>query len=138
MSTPLRIGKFPQDRLLWDNGANFNGYAWISVIPGDNECEYTTGQTGNSFPAETLPQFSVIPIVEGRYNSSLGLFYNADISPPGSTYIARFYDTTQCCLIAGPTDPFIVDSNPIDSIPAVTLPTPTEGGTAPTAPTCDC
>lgn len=132
MATTPRIGKFLQTPLQWSNGTNFNGFLLIAFVPSTGAGgTYTEVDFGHADPAEKFPQFAVVPIQEGLYNSSLGLYYNEDMSPPGSTYIARYYDTTKR-LIAGPTVAFSVTSDPITTIPSVTLTVPTSGGTAPT------
>ncbi len=131
--TPPRIAKFPQSPTIqWSDGTNFNGFCLIGYIPPtDGVTSYTQTDYGKQSPAEILPTFAVIPIVDGLYNASLGLFWNADISPPNSTYNARYYDTTKR-LIAGPSVAFSVTSDPISTIPAATLTVPIAGGTAPT------
>ncbi len=126
-----RTGKFAQTTVTWSNGLNFNGFLLVSLVPPIlSAVTYTEGDYGLTYPAETLPAFATIPIQNGLLNSNLGLFYNEDISPPNTTYIARWYDTTKR-LVSGPGSPFSVDSDPI----VLTIPTPTaptSGGTAPT------
>ena len=126
-----RIGQFPQAQLLWTNDVPFNGFALIGLIPPIlDSVTYTEGDYGLSMPTDALPQFAIIPIINGYFNGSVGLYYNEDISPPNTTYNARFYDTTKR-LIAGPSPAFTVASNPIDSIPNPTLDAPEAGGTPP-------
>lgn len=131
MATP-RIGKFPTTTVIWSDGTLFNGFALISYVPATGGAgTYTETDFGRTSPAEQLPQFAMVPIIDGLYNTALGLYFNAEISPPGSTYIARIYDTTKR-VIGGPTAPFTVTTDPINSIPSMTLTVPTSGGTAPT------
>lgn len=132
MATTPRIGHFPTTQVTWSDGTLFNGFCLVAFVPSTNaDGTYTEINFGHASPTEKFPQFAPIPIVEGLYNPSLGLYYNQDISPPGSTYIARYYDTTKR-LIAGPSIAFSVASDPISTLPAATLTVPTSGGTAPT------
>ena len=127
-----RIGLFPQVQLLWTDGMPFNGFVLVGLIPPIlDSVTYTEGDYGLAFPTDPLPQFAIIPIINGYLNQSVGLYYNADISPPNTTYNARFYDTTKR-LIAGPSPAFTVNSSPINSIPSPLLEVPSPGGTPPT------
>lgn len=125
-----RSGKFPQTQITWSDGSIFNGFLLVSLVPPIlSAISYTEGDFGLTYPTAQLPPFATIPIQNGQLNSNLGLFYNADISPPNTTYIARWYDTTKR-LVSGPGSPFTVDSDPI----ALTIPSPTvpsSGGTPP-------
>lgn len=130
MSQP-RIGKFPGTTLNWSNGVHFNGFALFALIPPtDGTVSYPEGDFGLIDPTETLPQFAQVPISDGLFNSALGLFYNADISPPNTTYNLSYYDTTGR-LIAGPSASFSVTVDPISTLPTLTLPVPSAGGTIP-------
>lgn len=126
------MGKFPTTSVAWSDGTLFNGFALIGYIPSTGTGgTYTEIDYGHASPTEKLPQFAVIPVVEGVYNQSLGLYYSEDCSPPGMTYNLRMYDTTKR-LITGPTAAFSVTTDPISTIPSFTLTVPTSGGTAPT------
>ncbi len=131
-SSSARIGLFPQVQIFWDDAVTvFNGFALFGLIPPTlQSVSYEEGDFGLTYPSETLPQFAKVPIVNGYLNGSTGLYYNEDISPPNTTYNVRFYDTTKR-LIVGPSDPFTVASNRINSIPAPVLETPSAGGDAP-------
>lgn len=131
MANP-RVGKFPTTTLNWSNGVHFNGFALLALIPPtDGTVSYTEGDFGLIDPTEPLPQFAQIPISDGLFNSALGLYYNADISPPNTTYNLSYYDTTGR-LIAGPSAAFSVSTAVIDNLPVLTLPVPSAGGTIPT------
>jgi len=129
MPTP-RTGHFPQTPIKWSSGDLFNGFCLIAFVPSVG---YSETDLGLIDPTDRLPQFANVPIQNGLLNSSLGLYFNADISPPASTYTASFYDTTKK-LIAGPGSPFTVTTDPI-SLTIPTLTVPTSGGTAPTPDT---
>lgn len=132
MSQNPRVGKFPQTGINWSDGSAFNGFLLVSLVPPTGSGgTYTEGNFGLVYPAEQLPPFAVIPIQQGLLNSSLGLYFNADISPPNTTYIARWYDTTKR-LISGPSSAFSVTADPISTLVIPTLTAPSAGGTAPT------
>jgi hypothetical protein len=76
---------------------------------------------------------STIPVVDGVFNNSLGLWYNADINPPNSKYCVWYYDGTGR-IVGQPTnssDFFIVSTNPFSPV-TYTLATPTASGLVPT------
>jgi hypothetical protein len=71
----------------------------------------------------------MIPIDQGRFNDSIGVYYNTDITPPNTTYIAYYYDANRN-PIAGPSSPFSVTSDTFTP-PALTLLTPADSAAAP-------
>ncbi len=125
-----RVGHFPQTTIQWSSGDNFNGFCLIAFIPPlGGGGTYLETDLGLIDPSDKLPQFANCPIQNGLLNASLGLYFNADISPPNSTYTASFYDTTKR-RIAGPGSPFTVTTDPF-SLTIPTLVAPTTGGVAP-------
>lgn len=130
--------------LYWsDNTTPFNGFAlvgliWPSTISGSNT--YSSLDYGNLYPSISLPRWQRLPIVFGQVNTSLGLFVNNDLVPPGSQYICSYYDSTGT-LIAGPSSPFTVTAGPESfpggnvigpiSLPVLTLPLPGQLGPNP-------
>lgn len=137
-----RIGKFDQSHTYqWSNGDNFNGFAAIALTRPATGAETSTAYkrlvlTGVN-PRTWLPVgFSFIPIQNGKLDSNLGLYYNLDINPPGSQYIAYYYDSSKY-FVAGPTDPFTVSSATI--LPEVLpLPVPIGAGTITPIPDASC
>lgn len=130
-TTSPRIAKFPSTTIQWSDATNFNGFILISLVPSTlSGTTYTEGDFGYISPTEVLPAFAVIPIQNGLINQSLGLYFSVDISPPNTTYIARFYDTTKR-LISGPSVAFSVTADPISTLTIPSLTTPSAGGTAP-------
>jgi len=132
MPTP-QTGKFSQSvTVQWTDGTNFNGFLLAGIVPpSDGVTAWTSVSMGDNYPAATLPVWARIPIVDGKFNASSGLFFNSDITPPGSKYVIYYYDSTGR-RIAGPSASISVTSDPIDSLPAVTLTAPSTTGTAPT------
>jgi hypothetical protein len=118
-----------QQLFYWsDNATFFSGFILIELVP---PAGWTQVFYGNLYPALPLPKFQRIPILYGQMNTGCGVFYNEDLTPPGSNYIAWYYDATGT-LVAGPTQPFTVSSGAmVNSFtpPILTLPIPTTPGT---------
>ena len=72
----------------------------------------------------------MVPVIGGTINSSAGLFYNVDLAPPGSAYIATYYDTTKRA-VSTTSLVFTVSSTPV-TLPALTIVAPTSFGSSPT------
>ncbi len=130
--TPPRVAKFPTTDVTWSDGTTkFNGFALIGFIPPIRSAvTYTENDFDNAMPAEALPNFAIIPIIQGQFNGSCGLFWTTDAAPPGLTYNISYYDTTGR-LVSTVSSPFTVTADPI-SLPSQTLTIPTSGGVAPT------
>ena len=135
-STP-RVGKFPQTTTVaWSDGTKFTGFAYIGLI----DPTYGTSDDATStdwlmfYPQIKVPDRAIIPIVEGKYNNSLGLYYNADLTPPNSTYKMILYDSTKRAVTAL-SAAFSVTADPISTLPAPTPTAPTAGSSFPAADT---
>lgn len=106
----LRVTKLT-GTVQWDDGTNFTGYAKFElVMPTDalaQEWDVVFQAPGSSMTPVELPLWSVIPINEGVFNTSVGLLYNADLVPHNTKYQATYYDQT-LKKIAGPTATFTV------------------------------
>lgn len=116
MASP-RIGKFSQSTTLtWSDGTLFNGFFLVgTAIPTLSGTAFGGVYYGNSGLSEPLPRFYVVPVSEGKYNEVCGLFYNADIAPPNSTYYGWLYTMNGPGglkrQVAGPTTAFTVSSD---------------------------
>jgi hypothetical protein len=137
-----RISKFNQStQFTWTNGDPFNGFVALALIRPAK-----TDETSSSWrrlvvngvsPRQWLPPgFTFIPIVNGKINSALGIYYNSDINPPGSQYIAYYYDSSKV-FIAGPTDPFSVNVATVP-LPILPLPNPEGEGFVTPVPDVSC
>jgi hypothetical protein len=125
--------------LAWTSGDLFNGFVLIGLaLPTSSGTAFLGVRYGNAGISEAIPQFTKIPVKDGLLNSSCGLFYNADLTPPASIYYAWIYVPNGptaggvCRMIAGPSASFSVTA-PTFEIPALTLTVPTVG----TQPTPD-
>jgi hypothetical protein len=97
-------------QFFWSNGTPFNGFCLIGLVfPSASVTvdSYSEIDYGNLYPSLGLPRWQRVPIINGCLNASCGLFYNSDITPPGSAYFAYYYDSTGT-QIAGPTSTFTV------------------------------
>lgn len=124
----LRVSKLA-GTVQWDDGENFHGYAKFEVVmPTDGAVvEWTElyQKPGDTMVPVELPQWSVIPIVDGAFNQTVGLAYNEDMVPHNTKYRATYYDHT-LKEIAGPTSTFTVTTEettpPVPTLPAPTAP----------------
>ena len=117
----------------WSDGTLFNGFMLVEMLlPSDGVTPWAEVDYGNLYPSIKLPLFQRIPIVDGALNDSCGLFYNSDVTPPGSQYLAWYYDASGR-QIAGPTANFTVTSANSTGFtpPLLTLPLPSGLGPAP-------
>lgn len=97
MSQPRR-SKCTTSLFYWDDGVTlFTGNLVLGLIPpvyddGSTTSDWPTMALGNSTIFQELPRFTRIPIVNGLASQTETVFYNEDIDPPGSKYLAWFYD----------------------------------------------
>ena len=117
----------------WSTAQKFNGFVLIGLVdPSDGVTPWSATAYGNLYPSLPLPTWSRVPIVNGVLNNSCGLFPNDQITPPGSAYIAYFYDATGR-QIAGPSVTFTVAVGAATvTIPTPTLTAPSTLGPSPT------
>lgn len=131
MAAP-RIGKFSSTPIKYNDGATlFNGFLLVGLaIPTVSGTAFRACFYGNSGVAERLPVFYKVPVDSGVPNGSSGLFYNADINPPGSIYYYWAYvggtSGVPARMLAGPSSSFSVTSETI-TLPALSIPLPSAG-----------
>lgn len=111
---PRYAGINPNQQFLYSDGISpFNGYALIQLLlPKTNSQTWPLIAYGNLDPSLQLPVFQKIPILFGQANTSCGLWYNTDLTPPGSGYIYWLYDATDT-QVAGPSSTFFVNSSTV-------------------------
>lgn len=132
MATP-RIGKFASSATVsWANGSLFQGFCLVGISkPTISASPVHSVSFGNSGMSEPIPDFYRIPIVDGKYSQVSGLFYTADLTPPGATYVAWLY--TQSAQgyyipVTAASSTFTVSSDSITP-PTFTVNTPGAGST---------
>ena len=133
-STP-RVGKFPQDTTItWSDGSLFTGILYVALVPSSYDTVTDDDATNINYqafyPALHIPWRVGIPIVDGLFNNSLGLFYNEDLTPPNSRYACRLYDST-LRAVTSMSALFVVDNNPIDTLPSLSPTVPGVGDNIP-------
>lgn len=127
-----RISKFSQTQnFTWSNGDLFNGAAIIAlVIPtqdGTSATVWPDANYGDTDILLTLPKsFARVPINDGKLNDTLGLFYNADITPPNTQYVHYITDSNNK-VVAGPGALFTASSGFI-TLPTLTINAPISTG----------
>lgn len=121
-----RVG-VPTGTIQWSNGVNFNGTVLIQF----KAMTSGAGSTWNP-PAlasgRPIATALVIPILNGSFQLG-GAYYNEDLLPPGTQYVANYYDSTNNA-VGSQSAAFTVTGGTF-TIPAVTL-TPPSVGSAPT------
>jgi hypothetical protein len=126
-----RLAKLTDSSYTWANGTTFTGFVRLGLIVskygGTVDAPEITLATQS--PAQPLPLNTVIQITNGKADSQARVFYNADLRPPNSQYVAWWYDSTGT-LIAGPSVQFTVSTDPF-SPPTPTLTTPSVGDEIP-------
>jgi len=128
-----RVGKFPQTaEITWSDDSLFTGILYVALVPPEySENDDATSVDYQAFyPGQKIPTRVGIPIVNGLFNNSLGLFYNEDLSPPNSRYACRLYDITGRA-VTSMSSLFEVNSDPIDSLPSLSPTAPAVGDTIP-------
>lgn len=118
--------------ISWSDGTLFNGFALIGLRKlTDGSAEWADFTLGHQGQKLRLPKWQKIPIADGAFNQDVELRYNADISPPGSQYVAFYYDSTKRAI--GSASAYFSVASSTVAIPTVTLTAPVSGG----APTPD-
>lgn len=112
----------------WSDGTPFNGFALIGFRELTSWTIFTLSHQGQRL---RIPKWQKIAITDGAFEQKAELRYNADINPPGSQYVAFYYDSTKKA-IGGASAYFTVSAGTV-AIPQVTLTVPSAGG----APTPD-
>jgi hypothetical protein len=118
----------------WSNGDTFNGFLLVGlVVPSTGGTAWAELDLGGQAPGERIPLWTKVPIVSGKFDSTVGILYNSAIAPPNTKYAVWYYDqsTNPPRQIAGPSTLFTVTSTPLTP-PSLTLTVPTAGVTPPT------
>ena len=115
----------------WTDGTPFDGYLHLGlVLPQNSDGQWPTVTLAGLPSPQRLPIWTVVPIVGGIYDNQTKVWQNKGMTPPGTQYVAYWYDLSRRRLFpptgTSPT-PFSINST------AFTMPTPTL--TAPTSGT---
>lgn len=122
--------------IVWDNGATFNGFMLVGLVLPQSAPNVNWGELdlAGQAPGERIPIFTKIPIANGQMSNSVGIIYNASLSPPNSRYAAWLYDNSVYPphQVAGPTVLFDVTTGTFN--PPTMTPTAPTAGTVPPTP----
>lgn len=126
MATALRKG-VPTGTITWSDGTPFDGVCWIGLksLVNGSAVAWPTISLGNRSTRRSVPVWAPIPVTEGAFGTDFGVYYNADLTPHNSQYIAYYYDSNGV-QIAGPSTAFSV-STPTFTVPSLTLTVPSMG-----------
>lgn len=129
MSTvTLRAGN-ATGSVSWSDGTPFDGYALVGfkhLVDGLTTVNWPSISQGHQFVKRTVPEWAKLPIVNGQYDNQIGLYFNADLQPPNSQYVAFLYDVNGVRVLASATSPFTVSAGAF-TIPFATPAIPTQG-----------
>ena len=130
-----RSGRFSQSvTLVWTSGESFEGYALIVATPPTYSGTNAAFIAVKGFqPQQRVPFFARVPIKTGQYHKDSAIFFNEDLVPPNTRYVAYWYDATDR-QIFGPSVAFAVTTDPFTP-PAPTLTSPAVGSSPPSPDT---
>lgn len=120
--------------VFWPDGTTlFNGYVAVaSVLPvqnGINAPEWARISILAGYPTLKLPLWTKIRIQDGVFDQGISLWYNEDMRPYGSTYVAYYYDDTGTSV--GPVTGQFTIAAAATAIPQSITVTPEAGTTIP-------
>ena len=112
--------------VLWQNGQTFDGCLWLGlVLPPAASGNFPAPSLWASQRPQQLPQFTKIPIVGGLIDLITQVFWNSDIDPPGTQYVAYYFDRLNNLIApaSGTATPFTVNSAQFTiTVPTLTNP----------------
>lgn len=120
--------------IQWSDGTAFSGFLLVGLVtPTLSGTPFAELSLSGQAPGERIPIFTRVPVVNGKFDNSVGILYNSSIAPPETQYACWYYDQSSNPprRIAGPSTLFTVTTGTLTP-PALTLTVPTPGVTAPT------
>ena len=119
--------------ISWSNGDAFSGFLLVGLVVPISGTAWAELDLGGQAPGERLPLFTKVPVVNGKFDNTVGIIYNTSISPPNTKYACWYYDQSSYPprQIAGPSTLFTVTAATLTPR-ALTLTAPTAGTVAPT------
>ena len=79
MSQQMRVAKL-SGTVNWSDNTAFEGYAVVGlVLPPTHS--YATISYPSRYNQQRIPQWCTVPISNGVFDNTVGLVYNADVSP---------------------------------------------------------
>lgn len=120
--------------ITWSDGTLFSGFLLLGlVVPSSGGTAWAELDLQGQAPGERIPKFTKVPVINGKFDNSVGVLYTTSISPPETKYACWYYDqsTNPPRQIAGPSTLFTVTTATLTP-PSLTLTIPTPGVTPPT------
>ncbi len=114
--------------VLWSSGALFSGYILLGLALPTDALGYQWAELRLYGTSQRLPEWTVIPIVEGVIDNNTSIFLTSQLDPPNTRYVAYWYDNTWKRIYPYPIGvlptAFTVSTNPyIITPPTLTVPT---------------
>lgn len=95
--TPARTSKLA-GTVFWPDGTTrFNGHVDIVLmVPGiDGRTQlWPRLSIGQGYPSVEIPQWTRVKITDGVFDQGVALWYNSDIIPHNTKYVAHYYDSS--------------------------------------------
>lgn len=114
------------------NSAGFNGYVFLGLeLPNG----YSQPTIFNSYIPQQFSRYIKVPIINGAIDTTTGAFWNSDIDPPGTSYVAYFCDNNNAIIapVSGSATLFTIANSTYQlNVPA--LPSPSYSGVTPPIP----
>ena len=80
--------------VTWDNGSLFSGYLVLGIALPRDAAGVRWANINLFGTSQILPEWTVIPIVEGVLDNNTSIFPNSQLDPPNTKYVAYWYDNT--------------------------------------------
>jgi hypothetical protein len=112
----------------WSDSSAFDGYVMLGlVLPQNSDGIWPTVGIEGVFPPQRIPIWTVVPISNGSFDVNTYVFYNTSITPPGTQYVAYWYDLNKRRIFPATGNApaqFSVTTSPLAiAIPTLTIPT---------------
>ncbi len=128
MSLPQTAKLTSTSPIVWSNGATFTGFLLVGMALPNNAqgVQYASVNLFGVNPPQRIPTWTLIPIIQGQFDTSAGLFLSASVEPPSTKYALYWLDSTKTqifpavgvppTLVSVTTDPYVITQ------PTLTLP----------------
>lgn len=137
--TPARTSKLA-GTVFWPDGTTrFNGHVDIVLmVPGiDGRTQlWPRLSIGQGYPSVEIPQWTRVKITDGVFDQGVALWYNSDIIPHNTKYVAHYYDSSMTSVgrpstvfevsAASTVPPVEITKSPVAATDADSSPAPAE------------
>ena len=80
--------------VTWSDGSLFSGYILLGLALPTDSLSAQWAQVNLYGTSQTLPKWTVIPIIEGTVDNNTSIFPNTQLDPPNTKYAVYWYDNT--------------------------------------------